>query len=552
MRLYLLTLTTVLGLSTFAQKQKLRKEDDLVLSNLRNHIDYLSSPKLEGRRAGSEGETQAATYIAQQFGASGLQPKGTDGFLQPFEIPEGMQVLPGTAFSINERAVDTADFFPLSFSANASVSGSASHGLRERGEPWFLDIKDLAAEAQQNPHFDMTEAVRKKAATLAGKGATAVLVHNSSSYPDGLAFDARDRSERLTIPVFYVRSKAARAFLGDATATYQLTLKSAIGPKSRTGRNVIGYIDNGAARTVVLGAHYDHLGWGEDGGSLHRDTVRRIHFGADDNASGTAALLELARLLPTLRHKKQNYLFIAFSGEELGLFGSKYFVEHPTVDLAQVGFMINMDMVGRLSDSTHRLTVGGYGTSPLWGQLYGQTGKKKLVDRGLSFHFDSSGTGPSDHTSFYRKDIPVLFYFTGIHSDYHRPSDVAERINYDGTLAIIRHIISVLDRADTGEKPAFLKTREAATATSARFAVTLGIMPDYAFPGSGVRIEGVSDGRPAQKAGLQAGDVITALGPHRVTSVEAYMQALGQFKKGDSTEVSYTRAGTAATARVTF
>ncbi|GAA4337979.1 M28 family peptidase [Flaviaesturariibacter amylovorans] len=550
MRLYLITLTTVLGLTSFAQKN--RKEDDLLLSNLRNHIDYLASPKLEGRRAGSAGEAEAANYISQQFSAAGLQPKGSDGFYQPFEIPEGLQVLPATTFSINERVVDTADFFPLAFSANGTVSGSAAHGLQERGEPWFLDLKDLAEEAHRNPHFDMSEAVRKKALILKGKGATALVLHNSSPFPDGLAFDPKDKSERLPFPVFYLRAKAAQAFLGDATATYRLEMTSAIGPKARTGRNVIGYIDNGAPHTVVLGAHYDHLGWGEDGNSLHRDTARRIHHGADDNASGTAALLEIARLIPGFKHKKHNYLFIAFSGEELGLFGSKYFVEHPTLDLSNVSYMINMDMVGRLSDSTHTLTVGGYGTTPLWGKLYGITGKKRLTDAGLKFRFDSSGTGPSDHTSFYRKNIPVLFYFTGLHTDYHKPTDVPDRINYDGTRFVIRHILSLVDRTHTGEKPAFQKTREVAMASSARFSVTLGIMPDYTFSGGGVRVEGVSEGRPAQKAGLVAGDIITALGEHKVTSVENYMQALGKFKKGESTEVSYTRGGTAATVRVTF
>ncbi|RYD95757.1 MAG: M28 family peptidase, partial [Sphingobacteriales bacterium] len=249
-------------------------------------------------------------------------------------------------------------------------------------------------------------------------------------------------------------------------------------------------------------------------------------------------------------YKANNYLFIAFSGEELGLFGSKYFVEHSTVDLQSVNYMINLDMVGRLSDSSHALTVGGYGTSPTWGQLYGLTGKKALAG-GLTYRFDSSGTGPSDHTSFYRKDIPVLFYFTGLHSDYHKPGDEADKINYTGEVQVLRHILSVIQHTDGAGKLAFSKTREVAM-SSARFSVTLGLMPDYTYSGNGLLVDGISDGRPAQKAGLQAGDVITALGPHKVSSVETYMEALGNFKKGDSTQVTYLRNGQTATTTVQF
>ncbi|RZL02403.1 MAG: M28 family peptidase, partial [Pedobacter sp.] len=278
-----------------------------------------------------------------------------------------------------------------------------------------------------------------------------------------------------------------------------------------------------------------------------------IHNGADDNASGTAALLEIARTLKGLKNQQSNYLFIAFSGEELGLYGSKYFVEHPTVDLKTVSYMINMDMLGRLNDSSKTITVGGYGTSPVWGELYNATGKAKLYNTSLVYRYDSSGTGPSDHTSFYRKDIPVLFYFTGLHSDYHRPTDDYDKINYVGELHIVRHILSVIEATNKrGAKLAFSKTKEAQTATSARFSVTLGIMPDYTFSGAGVRVDGVTEGRPAHKIGMKVGDIITSLGSTQVNSVESYMQALSNYKKGDKTNVVYQRGKENLTATVEF
>jgi C-terminal processing protease CtpA/Prc len=199
--------------------------------------------------------------------------------------------------------------------------------------------------------------------------------------------------------------------------------------------------------------------------------------------------------------------------------------------------MINMDMIGRLNDSTRSLAVGGFGTSPAWGLVINPL-EKKLP---FTLKIDSSGTGPSDHTSFYRKDIPVLFFFTGQHRDYHRPTDDADRINYDGELAILNYInrlITALNKQD--QKLVFTKTREAQTTTTTLRA-TLGIMPDYTYSGSGVRADAVTDGRPASRAGLKAGDIIIGLGDTAVNSMETYMQALNKFNKGDKTKLKYKR-----------
>jgi len=536
-------------LSSVVTAQKLKKADKATIANLQAHIGYLADDKLEGRRAGTAGEKLAMEYIADQFKTLGLQPKGTDGFYQPFEIQEGKEIKEGTSFSINDvKLVKEKDFFPFPFSALKSVDASPAVALQEADMPWFVDLKEILTENRQNPHFDLIEYIRNNSKKAYDKGATAIIIYNSSAIDDKLEFNGKDKSAVLPVPVIYVKKDAAKKYFSDATATLNLRLKVDIGEKSRTGHNVVAYLDNGAPTTVVLGAHFDHLGYGEDGNSMLRTGEKLIHNGADDNASGTAALLELAKRLKGRKDKNNNYLFLAFSGEELGLFGSKYFTEHPTVDLSTVNYMINMDMVGRLNDSTHILTVGGYGTSPQWATVI-NTQDKKLP---FGIKIDSSGSGPSDHTSFYRKDIPVLFFFTGQHRDYHRPTDDADRINYVGELQVINYIESIIDKLNKqNQKLAFLKTRETQVSTSS-FKVTLGIMPDYTYPGEGVRADGVTDGRPASKAGLKTGDVIIQLGPHKVSSVETYMQALNQFNKGDKTTVKFKRGNQITEAEIQF
>lgn len=535
-----------------ASQQKATTDAAPSVANLQSHVQYLASDNLQGRRTGTQGEALAADYIAAAFEKAGLQPKGTAGYFQAFPVSEGKEVAATTALRINDAPLTLhTDYFPMVYSGNGSIDATASVSLLERGEPWFVDIADILRQQKTNPHLDVQGAILKEAKEAVNKGATALFLYNSSTAEDGMRFDGKG-SEALSIPVFFLTKKATAAYLKDPSALLKIQGTAALQASNRSGKNVVGYLDNGAPTNIVIGAHYDHLGFGEDQNSRQTGNDAQIHNGADDNASGTAAIIELARLLKNSRLKANNYLFIAFSGEELGLFGSKYFTQHPTVDLASINFMINMDMVGRLNDSTRALTVGGYGTSPVWGQLYNRQGREALYAAG-TYRFDSSGTGPSDHTSFYQKNIPVLFYFTGLHTDYHKPSDDADRINYTGQAAIVQHIYSLLGAANglQGKVP-FTKTREAQMGTSARFSVSLGIMPDYTFGGAGVRVDGVSEGRAAQKAGLKEGDVITALGDNPVSSVESYMQALSRFKKGDTTKVRYTRDGKSFEATASF
>lgn len=529
--------------------QKLKKSDQAILTNLQSHIHYLADDKLEGRRAGTKGEELAMDYISDQFKQIGLRPKGTEGYYQSFDINEGKQINSGTHLIINDKELKLdEEYFPFAYSPNVNIEALPAIALQESGMPWFINLKDAIEENANNPHFDLNEYIHQQANDLKKKGATALIVYNTSDKDDQLKFDGKDKQETTGIPVVYFSKSAAKKYLSDASASLDIKLKIEIGEKKRAGHNVIGYIDNGAPTTAILGAHFDHLGYGEDGNSMLRTNEHLIHNGADDNASGTAALIELARLLKNSKLDRNNYLFIAFSGEELGLFGSKFFVENPTISLSSVNYMVNMDMVGRLNDSSKALTIGGYGTSPEWTSLINLKDKKSP----FLIKIDSSGTGPSDHTSFYRKDIPVLFFFTGLHADYHKPSDDFDKINYMGELSVVKYIYSLIEKENkTKQKLAFTKTREMQT-SSTRFSVTMGIMPDYTFSGTGVRVDGVSDGRPAQKAGLQTGDVITQLGDYNVSSLENYMEALGKFKKGDSTVVKFKRGNDNKQAQVQF
>jgi aminopeptidase YwaD len=516
--------------------QKLSKSDKITHANLQAHVTFLADDKLEGRRTGTKGEEMAALYISTYFEKCGLLPKGTNGFLQGFEVNEGKQVLASTILVFDsEQLKQGKDFFPLAWSVNGSIEAVASPGLLESDGPWFWDVKDILEENKSNPHFDINSALREKEKAAAQKGATAIFFYNSGTIADNIRYDAKDRSALSTIPVVYCGKSLTEKITKDLSHTFDVKLKIEQGDKIRKGNNVVAYINNNAPTTIVLGAHFDHLGYGEDNNSRHTGSAA-IHNGADDNASGTSALLELARLLKTGGSKNSNYLFIAFSGEELGLYGSRHFVENPTVSLTEVNYMINMDMVGRFNDSSKTITVGGVGTSPSWGKLL--YAEKKMP---FAIKVDSSGTGPSDHTSFYRKDIPVLFFFTGLHTDYHKPSDDFDRINYNGELLVVNYITRLVARTEKESKLAFLKTKEQQTSTTARFTVSMGIMPDYTFSGNGVKVDGVSDGRAAQKAGIKAGDVVTQLGDYSVGSVEAYMQALSKFKKGDAAKVKVKR-----------
>ena len=301
-----------------------------------------------------------------------------------------------------------------------------------------------------------------------------------------------------------------------------------------TGRNILAYLNNNANQTIGVGAPE---------GSLYRGEEKQIHNGADDNASGVAVMLNLASKLKKA-NKNNNYLFMAFSGEEMGLLGSNYFVKNATINLDSVNYMLNMDMVGRLKqDST--LAVYGVGTTPIFKQVINASNNQfKLIEK-------ESGVGPSDHTSFYLSDIPVLHFFTGQHEDYHKPGDDYDKLNYEGMEAISNYIFEIITDLDDNGELAFRKTKNESD-EAPRFKVTLGVVPDYMFDGEGMRIDGVSEDKPAQKAGMQKGDIVIQLGEHEVKDRMGYMKALSKFEKGSTTTAKIIREGKTIEAEVTF
>ncbi len=302
--------------------------------------------------------------------------------------------------------------------------------------------------------------------------------------------------------------------------------------ESKSGRNVLGYLDHGAPYTIILGAHYDHLGYGTFGSLYVGDPA--IHNGADDNASGVAMILEMAQRLAT--EKKFNYLFIAFTGEENGLWGSNYYCDHATIDLTKVTAMLNFDMVGRLNEN--KMAINGTGTSPVWVDLINASNTANLT-----ITMSESGIGPSDHTSFYLTDIPTIHYFTGAHEDYHKPSDDVQLINNDGMEIVADMVSNLIERMNANEKLAFTKTKDPDPSSTPSMEVTLGVLPDYLYDGAGMRIDGVRDGKPAAVAGMMKGDVIMKLGDKDIKDIYVYMEALSAFHKGDKTTLVALRDG---------
>ena len=525
--------TLVLLLSPlFLMAQKLKKADKQLAEHLQSHIQFLASDELEGRRAGSAGEMKAVDYIIKQYQALGLKPMGTDGYIQAFPINEGKRMTQDAFIKVNNQSLEkTNDYFPLSNSGAATFTSRAAVSLNEANQVWFKDLQEVLEENTSNPHFDMNEWLVTTSNEVKQKGATALFLHNSGTLVDNIQYNKFDTAKALAIPVVYFTKEGWKKSFKDVAETYEIAANIEFELANRTAHNVAAFIDNNAATTVIIGAHLDHLGYNEDKNALDINTL--IRNGADDNASGTAALLELAKGLSKKSPKHNNYLFIHFSGEELGLFGSKYWLENPTFK-GDFNYMINMDMVGRY-DTARKLSVGGYGTSSKWSEILAKTPTTLIT------HYDSAGSGPSDHASFYRKGMPVLFMFTGSHSDYHKATDDWDKINYTGQLNIVRYVQAIIKNTDSYGKLDFLKTREQSMGRSTKFTVSLGVMPDYAFTGTGVRIEGATPGKLAERLGLKGGDVLLQIGEYKLVDVMSYMTTLSKFKKGDKTTLTYKR-----------
>jgi aminopeptidase YwaD len=525
---------------------------------LKEHIRVLSDDAMEGRETGTAGEKLAYEYLMAQFRKVGLYPKGTTGFIQPFPFTAGYYLGEKNVFKINNRTFKvTEEYYPLAYSANKEFKGKpvfVGYGIPAPGRDDYQGLNGVKGKVFVmesgypegfDPHSKMAEYadLRTRIDSAIAKGATAIIFINSDTTSEDPSSKYSNRITPSDIPVLFLKGQTGKDLSKANNANIEGTVE--ILKNEKTGHNVIGLIDNKAEYTVVIGAHYDHLGYGIEG-SLYRGE-KAIHNGADDNASGTAGLIELARLLRKSPYNNSNYLFIAFSGEEMGLLGSNHLVKHLPVPEDKISYMLNMDMIGRLKTEDPVLIINGSGTSPEWNKAFSE-----IKTEGFKIKTTDSGLGPSDHTSFYLKNIPVLHFFSGTHSDYHKPEDDAEKINLKGEQDILNFMLQLIGALDGKGKISFTKTNDSNNEDAPRFKVTLGVVPDYAFEGSGMRIDGVSDGKPAQNAGLMAGDIVIQIGEHKVTDMMSYMKALGKFSKGDTAPVQIKRGDTVLTKEVTF
>ena len=526
---------------------------------IRQDVEYLSDDRLEGRAPGTKGIEDARDYIAKRMIKSGLIPMGESAtFFQEFLVPEPVAVNTEKTYLVIEKdTLKLADQYAAVLqSGNGMVSGKTQwigYGITdvETNYDDYKKVKDLEGKIAVmdvsspdgiHPHSKYVKYhdLNNRIELAKGKGAIGVILVNLGEMANDPS--STYRTIRSTgIPVFFLSDDATGTKLKKSKQVYMSIDQEEV---SAVAYNVIGYIDNGKPTTVVIGAHYDHLGWGGEGSRAVGE--RAIHNGADDNASGTAAMLALADKLGTKEELTgHNYLFIAFSAEERGLLGSNYFVKNPTYSLDQVAYMLNMDMVGRLRDGM--LQVSGTGTAAQWEGAF-----RTVSCDGIEFKFDESGVGPSDHTSFYNQGLPVLHFFTGSHDDYHKPGDDADKINYKGIGEVMAVMLTVINAVDDQEKLEFGQTKDKESRSVPAFSVTMGVMPDYMYEDGGLRIDGVTPDKPAAKAGLQKGDIITEIGDFTIADIYAYMNALAAFKKGDKVKVVYMREGKKQVTELTF
>ncbi|MEK6650694.1 MAG: M28 family peptidase [Bacteroidota bacterium] len=580
--LFLLILVAIPG---FAQLSPVLSAEDVL-----THIRYLASEELQGRGSGTPGGEAAAAYIEAQFKQFGLSPAQPDGsFRQKFEFVSSVRLGSDNRLIVKRSGRKRGltlhdDFRPMGFSGSGTYSGGVvvvGYGisLPMQGYDDYAGI-DVAGKAvivlRYSPHgdkppmeFQASTALRTKVLKAKEKGALAVIVITGpadadTDVPMKLSYDRQ--SGTADLPVISVRrsvvddwlrgsglsvksiqdsllaSKKPRSF---ALSEVELEVRTDVQLVRATSDNVVGLLEGSDPtlrnEIVVLGAHYDHLGMGgEDSGSLKPDTIA-VHNGADDNASGTAGLLELAQYFATRSPRpKRSLLFVAFSGEELGLLGSSAYVNAPTTPVDRMTAMINMDMIGRLTD--RKLIVYGIGTSPGFEMLI----TARNADSSFALKLNKDGYGPSDHSSFYGKKIPVFHFFTDLHSDYHRPSDDWQLINAGGEQKVLEFIAGVADDlANRAERPAYVQAEPprpmgGGDGRSGSRTYT-GTIPDFGEQTEGMKLAGVREGSPAAKAGLQAGDVIVKFGKVDIKNLYDYTYALGEYKPGDEVSVIVKR-----------
>lgn len=569
----------VLGVCVFVAFA-LADRTSVSISNLQAHVKYLASPELEGRFAIAPGAHKAADYIARIFEQSGLEPKGTNGYFQDWELTLGfkpgeenyLRITGGTVWEAPAEAIR-----PTNQAGNTRAEGElvfVGYGISapEAGYDDYANVDvsgKIAVMLRGAPSWEGVSADLQRAARIPNKvrtaierGARGVILVNLPDNDRLMPVGMRGRAPATEIAVLNVRTAVGDKLLQPLGLTVAEAVKriqtqrqpisaplditaemaTSLEPNRGIARNVIGFIPGSdpALRDeiIVIGAHYDHLGYGEVG-SLAPEPGD-IHYGADDNASGTAAIMELARLLAQNRDRlKRSVLVIAFSAEEEGLLGAEYFLRNPTVPRENIVAMLNFDMVGRMTNT--RVSISGVGTAAEWESIL-----RAANTDGLNLQLSQSASGGSDHMPFMRREIPVLFFFTGMHPDYHRPSDTWDKINYEGQAKIVALAERVVyEIASRPERLKFTRPQQADTQPPARrgFRVRLGLVPGYSEEQNGVLLEGVSPNSPAEKAGLKAGDRIIMVMGQRVRTIEELTSLYERMEPGKPVEVVIIREG---------
>jgi hypothetical protein len=580
------------------------------VTRLTADLTFLASDECEGRGPGTAGIDKAADYVAAAFQAAGLQGAMPDGsYFQPFTV-RGSPTL-GKDVGVTLRGPDGqgealklgAEFQPMGLSGTGSAEGPvvfAGYGITSE-KPAYDDFHSVDVSGKvvllirKAPHYgdekhpfadDQTvQQLAALATKLANaekhKAAAVILVNDAGEKDDALMdFGYSAFGAPAGIPAVQVQRAFAdrmlRASVGQSLAEVEGAINKDMEPRSALlkgwtakvavsverkpipVKNVVGTLPGAgplAKETVVIGAHYDHLGYGGRGSGSLSGGTKAIHHGADDNASGTSTVIELARRFGAVPNRQgRRLVFIAFSGEELGLLGSRHYAEHPLFPLDNTVAMINLDMVGRLTDDPKsgkgKLEVGGTGTAKEFDALM----DKLNATYGFDLKKNKSGVGPSDHTSFYLKGVPVFFFFTGLHKQYHKPTDTADLINFTG-MARIADMIEELsqDLATEPRRPEYVKGVGNPFSGSGRGNVPrMGFMPgNYDDDADGVPVAAVTQGGPGDKGGLKEGDRIVAIAGEPVKNMTAYMAAMGKQKRGQPVEITVIRKGERVTLTIT-
>ncbi len=566
---------------------------DITQNEIMGHIRYLSHESRSGRYPGTRGSKDVISYIIKQFKSYGIMPGSKGSFVQPFDITTGIELGEVNYAILNgDTLIAKQDYIPLAFSENSAISGSlvfAGYGFKIEQEDlqwndyknldvngkWVVIMRHSPERHNQHSKYAPHSSLHKKMLVARDQGAAGVIFVSQIEDEDLYPLTYNRGYKNAGIPVIHLSNKAADNLFkpfGWSRQSIQETMNRSLTSinfklnnmkffvsvelslKKTRAANVIGTIKSGNRKYrdeyIVVGAHFDHLGIG-GAGSGSRDTeTQSIHPGADDNASGVSGLLELAQKLSAQRSRlKRSVLFIGFDAEEKGLLGSKHFIKNPTVDIKKIITMVNMDMIGRMEDSS--ATVGGVGTSPVFRPLLDSLKDGRMFTLGMS----NPGFGPSDHAAFYAEDIPVLFFFTGIHNDYHTPRDTWKNINLSGTKKLLDLIYDVAYHLlRTSSRPTFSeagpKQRQMSNTT---LKVTLGVMPSYVGTEIGLKIDAVSDpDGPAARAGIKKGDIIKAVNGKPIKDIYEYMERLGELRKGMTVPVLIERSKSEMTVSVTF